>query len=92
VLHWHVGQPFGSGMKPVWQDTFGQFVAGHIGQKGGLQEHVPSAPRRHVGGASWPWQSGGLKAGIEPHSARVQGALHLHVGHPLASRTLPYWQ
>lgn len=94
VLHVHVGHPFASGTKPLVQERLGQVDAAHIGQKGARHAHLPPASRTQVAGAAGaPVHGGGRYEGIVPHSACVHeagAALHAHVGHPLASSTLPY--
>ena len=72
----------------------GQIIAGHATHEGGCHAHVPSVPRVHAADLTGPEQAGSAYGGAGPHTAAVQGGggLQLHVGQPLASRTLPYWQ
>ena len=96
VLHVQVGHPFVSGTKPIVQARLGQLEVPHMGQKGARHEHFPSVPRTQVvGAAGGPVQGIGRNEGAVPHSAcehAAGAALHAHVGQPLASSTLPYWQ
>ncbi len=93
-LHVHVGQPSGSGTLPFEQAEAAQVSAGHfVLHEGGCHAHLPSVPRVQAAGMIVPvGQYGCAYGGGPPHSVGVHagGGLHWHVGHPLASTTLPY--
>jgi hypothetical protein len=95
ALHVHVGQPSASFSKPVAHEPAHATAAHVVTHVGPCHAHLPSVPRAHVTGMILPFGHCGYDVGgSAPQSvcAQAGGGLQVHVGQPIESRTLPYWQ